>query len=138
MHNSGTGSVTLPAAAQQKVHCVCIDAPPTFSHTHTHKQSTPFPGLLRILYCTSSAAMRCCLCSSAVLSAAVQTTGGDREKLAADVRAADLYAVIAPQMGKQVVAFQAMMEMMAQQFPGAFSGYTLKVCMGATRCMQQP
>eukprot|EP00775_Hariotina_reticulata_P005324 gene5324-5559_t len=55
------------------------------------------------------------------------TTGGDRNKLAADVKAADLYAVIAPQMGKQVVAFQAMMEMMAQQFPGAYSGYTLKV-----------
>lgn len=30
------------------------------------------------------------------------TTGGDRAKLAADVRKADLYAVIAPQMGKQV------------------------------------
>lgn len=55
------------------------------------------------------------------------TTGGDRAKLAADVKAADLYAVIAPQMGKQVVAFQAMMEMMAEQFPGAFSGYTLRV-----------
>lgn len=27
----------------------------------------------------------------------------------------------------QVVAFQAMMEMMAQQFPGAFSGYNLAV-----------
>ena len=55
------------------------------------------------------------------------TTGGDREKLAADVKAADLYAVIAPQMGKQVVAFQAMMEMMAQTFPGAFSGYDMRV-----------
>eukprot|EP00878_Enallax_costatus_P002429 GHUV01002606.1.p1 GENE.GHUV01002606.1~~GHUV01002606.1.p1 ORF type:complete len:316 (+),score=79.39 GHUV01002606.1:67-1014(+) len=55
------------------------------------------------------------------------TTGGDREKLAEDVKNAGLYAVIAPQMGKQVVAFQAMMEMMAEQFPGAFSGYMLKV-----------
>jgi 4-hydroxy-tetrahydrodipicolinate reductase len=55
------------------------------------------------------------------------TTGGDRDKLAADVTAADLYAVIAPQMGKQVVAFQAMMEMMAQTFPGAFSGYNMRV-----------
>lgn len=27
----------------------------------------------------------------------------------------------------QVVAFQAMMEVMAEKFPGAFSGYTLKV-----------
>jgi hypothetical protein len=30
------------------------------------------------------------------------TTGGDRAKILADVRAAGLYAVIAPQMGKQV------------------------------------
>jgi hypothetical protein len=30
------------------------------------------------------------------------TTGGDRQKIVADVQAADLYAVIAPQMGKQV------------------------------------
>jgi hypothetical protein len=27
----------------------------------------------------------------------------------------------------QVVAFQAMMEVMADKFPGAFAGYTLKV-----------
>lgn len=151
------------------------------------------------------------------------TTGGNRAQILADVQAADLYAVIAPQMGKQVrrggqrkrererdgcwaccqlhtsrhgtcacmwpppvamcsyacrplaggsvvravqasrqsgcwegqkvacayvythmhtlgmrccplllcvqvVAFQAMMEVMAEKFPGAFSGYTLKVC----------
>lgn len=55
------------------------------------------------------------------------TTGGDRNKLASDVQTAELYAVIAPQMGKQIVAFQAMMEMMADNFPGAFSGYTLRV-----------
>jgi hypothetical protein len=30
-------------------------------------------------------------------------------------------------MGKQVVAFQAVMEMMGQTFPGAFSGYSLRV-----------
>ena len=30
-------------------------------------------------------------------------------------------------MGKQVVAFQAMMEHMAEQFPGAFAGYSLQV-----------
>jgi 4-hydroxy-tetrahydrodipicolinate reductase len=55
------------------------------------------------------------------------TTGGDREKLLADVRAARHHAVIAPQMGKQVVAFQAAMRLMAENFPGAFSGYTLSV-----------
>ena len=30
-------------------------------------------------------------------------------------------------MGKQIVAFQTMMEMMAERFPGCFSGYTLQV-----------
>ncbi|KAK9865563.1 hypothetical protein WJX84_007379 [Apatococcus fuscideae] len=30
-------------------------------------------------------------------------------------------------MGKQVVAFQATMQMMADQFPGAFAGYSLEV-----------
>lgn len=34
------------------------------------------------------------------------TTGGDREKLIADVAASGNYAVIAPNMGKQIVAFQ--------------------------------
>lgn len=55
------------------------------------------------------------------------TTGGDREKLLRDTEAAGVYAVIAPQMGKQVVAFQAVMEMMGETFPGAFSGYGLRV-----------
>ncbi|KAG2492224.1 hypothetical protein HYH03_009469 [Edaphochlamys debaryana] len=55
------------------------------------------------------------------------TTGGDRAKILAQVQAAKTYAVIAPNMGKQIVAFQAMMDMMAKQFPGAFSGYKLKV-----------
>ncbi|CAK9865947.1 unnamed protein product [Sphagnum jensenii] len=55
------------------------------------------------------------------------TTGGDWNKLVKDVEASGVYAVIAPQMGKQVVAFQAAMELMAEQFPGAFAGYTLQV-----------
>jgi 4-hydroxy-tetrahydrodipicolinate reductase len=33
------------------------------------------------------------------------TTGGNRQQILADVQAADLYAVIAPQMGKQVRKF---------------------------------
>lgn len=55
------------------------------------------------------------------------TTGGNREKLLDAVQQAKLFAVIAPQMGKQVVAFQAMMQHMAHAFPGAFEGYTLEV-----------
>ena len=37
----------------------------------------------------------------------VGTTGGDREKLMLDAKAGNSYAVIAPQMGKQVSASQA-------------------------------
>lgn len=55
------------------------------------------------------------------------TTGGDRDKVAAAAEAAGVYAVVAPQMGKQVVAFQAMMELMADSFPGVFRGYKLSV-----------
>ncbi|EFJ32667.1 hypothetical protein SELMODRAFT_168311 [Selaginella moellendorffii] len=55
------------------------------------------------------------------------TTGGDREKLLDVARKSGTYSIIAPQMGKQVVAFVAAMEIMAKQFPGAFSGYTLQV-----------
>ncbi|WMV11871.1 hypothetical protein MTR67_005256 [Solanum verrucosum] len=54
------------------------------------------------------------------------TTGGDREKLYKTVADSKVYAVISPQMGKQVVAFLAAMEIMAEQFPGAFSGYSLQ------------
>eukprot|EP00210_Caulerpa_lentillifera_P009096 g8677.t1 len=55
------------------------------------------------------------------------TTGGDRQKLIEEVEDTDVYAVIAPQMGKQVVAFQAMLKYMSERFPGAFTGYTLTV-----------
>lgn len=55
------------------------------------------------------------------------TTGGDRDKLFKSIHDSGVYAVIAPQMGKQVVAFQAAMEIMAEQFPGAFAGYMLAV-----------
>ncbi|XAR71510.1 4-hydroxy-tetrahydrodipicolinate reductase [Bertholletia excelsa] len=55
------------------------------------------------------------------------TTGGDRERLYKTVEDSKVYAVISPQMGKQVVAFLAAMEIMAEQFPGAFSGYSLQV-----------
>jgi 4-hydroxy-tetrahydrodipicolinate reductase len=40
---------------------------------------------------------------------------------------AKLPAVIAPQMGKQVVALQAAIKQMAESFPGAFKGYSMRV-----------
>lgn len=62
------------------------------------------------------------------LSFVIGTTGGDATDMnTAVMRASDVYAVIAPNMGKQIVAFQAMMRQMAEQFPSVFSGYTLSV-----------
>lgn len=55
------------------------------------------------------------------------TTGGDREALEQTVKQAALPAVIAPNMAKQIVGFQAMMADAAKNFPGLFNGYTLKV-----------
>ena len=55
------------------------------------------------------------------------TTGGDREMLIQTVRKATVCAVIAPNMAKQIVGFQAMMEYAANAFPGIFHGYRLTV-----------
>ena len=53
-------------------------------------------------------------------------TGGDRAKLAAIAEASKTKCVIAPQMGKQLVALQAMLDAASRDFPGAFQGYTLR------------
>ena len=55
------------------------------------------------------------------------TTGGDRDKLMEDVMNSNTYSVIAPNMGKQVVAFQAMMQYMSNNFDGIFDGYSMKM-----------
>jgi len=55
------------------------------------------------------------------------TTGGDRNRLEETVRKSSICAVIAPNMAKQIVGFQAMMEYAAQSFPDLFKGYTLAI-----------
>ncbi|MGD2096276.1 MAG: dihydrodipicolinate reductase [Desulfobacterales bacterium] len=55
------------------------------------------------------------------------TTGGDRKQLEKTVRASTIAAVIAPNMAKQIVGFQAMMAYAAENFPGLFEGYTLEI-----------
>ena len=55
------------------------------------------------------------------------TTGGDRKALEERVINSDTVAVIAPNMAKQIVAFQAMMKYAAENFPDAFKGYTLEI-----------
>lgn len=55
------------------------------------------------------------------------TTGGDRRQLVATVEKSSTVAVIAPNMAKQIVGFQAMMEYAAENFPGIFKGYSLTI-----------
>ena len=55
------------------------------------------------------------------------TTGGDRKKLETSVTASSIAAVIAPNMAKQIVGFQAMMDYASKTFPNLFEGYTLTV-----------
>ena len=51
----------------------------------------------------------------------------DRDALTACVDDAKTYAVIAPNMAKQIVALQAALEQMSADFPGSFEGYKLSV-----------
>jgi 4-hydroxy-tetrahydrodipicolinate reductase len=55
------------------------------------------------------------------------TTGGDRRKLAQTIESSAIAAVVAPNMAKQIVGFQAMMEYAAETFPNLFEGYTLQI-----------
>ncbi len=55
------------------------------------------------------------------------TTGGDRKKLNETILSGTTPAVIAPNMAKQIVGFQAMMEYAATTFPDLFKDYSLTV-----------
>lgn len=55
------------------------------------------------------------------------TTGGDRDQLMATVENSSIAAVIAPNMAKQIVGFQAMMAYAAERFPNLFNGYRLTI-----------
>ena len=55
------------------------------------------------------------------------TTGGNRQDLEKVVISSSIPAVIAPNMAKQIVGFQAMMEYAAGIFPDLFKGYSLEI-----------
>jgi 4-hydroxy-tetrahydrodipicolinate reductase len=55
------------------------------------------------------------------------TTGGDRSLLVETVSGSSIAAVIAPNMAKQIVGFQAMMAYAADTFPNLFSGFALQI-----------
>ncbi len=65
--------------------------------------------------------------SRSALPFVMGTTGGDREALVQTVEKSQTTAVIAPNMAKQIVGFQAMMEWAANTFPDLFKGYSLTI-----------
>ena len=62
-----------------------------------------------------------------VLPFVMGTTGGDRKLLEKIVNSSSIAAVIAPNMAKQIVGFQAMMEYASKTFPDLFKGYSLSI-----------
>ncbi|KPA11056.1 Dihydrodipicolinate reductase (DHPR) [Candidatus Magnetomorum sp. HK-1] len=57
----------------------------------------------------------------------IGTTGGNRKRINENVQNSEICAVVAPNMGKQIVGFQAMIEYAAKTFPGLFDGYTIEI-----------
>lgn len=55
------------------------------------------------------------------------TTGGDRKALEERVRNSEIVAVIAPNMAKQIVALQQVMEDLAKEYQGRLTGCTLEI-----------
>ncbi len=55
------------------------------------------------------------------------TTGGDRQLLQKTVENSQISAVVAPNMAKQIVGFQAIMAYAADTFPDLFKGYHLSI-----------
>lgn len=94
-----------------------------------HRMRERHPGLIVVDYTHPSVANKNVqLYVQAGISFVIGTTGGDPQAMHDAVNSVDnVMSVIAPNMGKQIVAFQAMMEMMAEKFPGAFAGYKLSV-----------
>lgn len=87
-----------------------------------------YPGVISVDYTHPSAVN-----SNAVFYACYHlpfvmgTTGGDRKALAKIVTDSKIAAVIAPNMAKQIVGLQAMLEYGAANFPDLYKGYSLKV-----------
>ncbi len=61
------------------------------------------------------------------LSFVMGTTGGDRRAIETRIGASAVAAVVAPNMARPIVGFQAMMESAAERFPGLFRGLRLTI-----------
>lgn len=89
---------------------------------------TQFPGMITVDYTHPSAVNENAkFYVKHRLPFVMGTTGGDRQALLELAEKAGMHCVIAPNMAKQIVAFQSIIENLAENFPDAFAGYTLSV-----------
>ncbi|MGB5984733.1 MAG: dihydrodipicolinate reductase, partial [Desulfobacterales bacterium] len=94
----------IPRVIQAQGPFICVD----FTHPSAVNRNAEF-------YCAQE------------LPFVMGTTGGERGKLYEVVENSGCSAVIAPNMAKQIVGFQAMIQYAAQSFPGLFAGYGLAI-----------
>ncbi|MFO7749978.1 MAG: dihydrodipicolinate reductase [Desulfobacteraceae bacterium] len=95
---------------------------------HIERIKADFPDLISIDYTHPSAVnANARFYAKNGLAFVMGTTGGDREELEKTVLNASICAVIAPNMAKQIVGFQAMMAHAAETFPDLFKGYSLTI-----------
>ena len=110
----GTVSLELirPADKSAKINAIKADRGQFLSVDYTHPSAVN-PNAE--FYCQSG------------LPFVMGTSGGDRQKLERTVASSNIAAVVAPNMAKQIVGFQAMMEYAADTFPALFEDYTLEI-----------
>ena len=101
-----------PEARQETIDAIGAENGPFISIDYTHPTAVNANGEF---YCRNG------------LPFVMGTTGGDRDALSNTVGQSKISAVIAPNMAKQIVGFQAMMAYAAETFPNLFNGYSLKV-----------
>ena len=120
---TGKGMPCSCGVLERKIHLISPENKTSF--LKQNKISSPF---LSVDYSHPSAVNSNCdfYCNNN-LPFVMGTTGGNREVLEQRVRDSNIVAVIAPNMAKQIVAFQAMMKYAAETFPNAFRGYELQI-----------
>eukprot|EP01035_Chromulina_nebulosa_P017834 gene17834-23446_t len=93
------------------------------------KIKSEYPDIIVIDYTHPSAVLNNIKCYvSNECDFVMGTTGGDPNEIAKVISEGPLVtAVIAPNMGKQIVAMQAALLEMSKRFPGSFDGYELSV-----------
>lgn len=105
---------------------------PGFSATATEqlkRLKTSHPNLIVIDYTHPSAVSNnVAAYVEAKVDFVMGTTGFDADEVNTLMEKGTNLAVIAPNMAKQIVAVQYILQEAARKFPGSFSGFELKVC----------